>query len=123
MLTDLYRDLCSRLAAVDCPVYADDCVPTNAPFPFVTLKAEPSLSPGGKGTLTLSCWHHSASAHADRLALADRLLACFPPGGLLLTLPGGMAVITPAGPAGCARQDSARGCAISFSLRYYPRRP
>lgn len=123
MLTDLYQALCSRLHAAGCPVYADDCVPPDASFPFITLRAEPSLSPGGKGMLTLSCWHHSCTAHADRLVLADRLLELFPAGGMLLTLPDALAVITPGAAAACGMQASARGISLPFCLRIYPRRP
>lgn len=122
MLTELYQALYARLSGLGCPVYAHDCVPPDAPFPFVTLEAAPSLSPGGKGTLTLACWHHTSAAHADRLLLADKLCGLFPSGGVLLTLNAGVAVITPSGSAACLSRSTARGESLQLTLRVYPRR-
>ena len=93
MLTDLYRKLCALLAEAGYPAWAEDAVPSEAAFPFVTVAIRPAASLHGTGRVTLTGWLRGPARHADRLALADTLLKLVPGGGLKIPLESGSAVL------------------------------
>ena len=93
MLTELYRQLTALLAEAGYPAWSAEAVPSDAPFPFVTLQVRPASTLHGLGQVTLTGWLRGPCRHADRLALADALLRLVPSGGLKLPLTDGLAVL------------------------------
>lgn len=93
MLTELYRSVCTLLAEAGYPAWAEDAVPPDAVFPFVTVAIRPAASLYGTGQVTLTGWLRGPARHTDRLALADTLLQLVPGGGLKLPLESGLAVL------------------------------
>lgn len=93
MLTELYRKLCTLMTEAGYPAWAEDTVPADAAFPYVTVSVRPAASLHGLGRVTLTGWLRGPARHADRLALADTLLRLVPGGGLKLPLEGGVALL------------------------------
>ena len=93
MLSELYQLLCRLLADAGFTAYAEDSVPDHAVFPYVACRIEPPLSLHDTGSVHLTCWLRSSSAHAERLAAGDVLLSLIPSGGLKLPLSNGLAVL------------------------------
>lgn len=121
MLTTLYRQLCTRLTDAGFTACAEDTVPGGAAFPFVTCRIEPPLSMHETGRVTLTCWHRSGTAHADRLAAADALIRLIPSGGLQLPLENGLAFIFRSGENAVAYPESpgALGVCVRHDLRVF----
>ena len=94
MLTELYGKICALLAEAGYPAWAEDAVPPDAAFPFVTVAIRPAASMHGTGRVTLTGWLRGPARHADRLALADALLKLVPGSGMKLPAAGGLAVLT-----------------------------
>lgn len=121
MLSELYGRLAQWLTAEGFTVYAEDAVPPEAAFPFLTLRIEPALSPCEAGCVTLTSWHRSSASHADRLVAADALCALVPRGGLRLVLQSGLALLFPLeAPASWQKSQEALGVSLRFRLLCCP---
>ncbi len=119
MLTELHRRLHSLLSVLPCPVWQEDCVPAGTAFPYATVCVAAETVSGQSGGVTVTLWFQSGTAHSDRLALADRLLRCFPPDGLLLRLDGGLAVIRRTSGLAFRKEGDALCAAVHLELRLY----
>lgn len=125
MLSQLHQLLYAQLSALGYAVYAADCVPDDARFPYLTFQAEPSADPDGMGCVTLTAWCRSTAAHSERMAFGDLLMQVVPSAGLPLWLDGGLAV--------CWRQQQAAisypaakgalGVRVQHDLRLYLNKP
>lgn len=93
MLTELYAKLTALLAEAGFTAYAEDTVPQEAGFPFVTCRIDAPVSMHERGCVALTCWVRGDAAHAQRLTLADTLVSLVPPGGMMLPLDGGLAAV------------------------------
>lgn len=119
MLTELTHRLMEALSAARLTVWAADAVPPDAAFPFVTVEIAPAASLHDLGRVTLTGWPDKPCSMAQRLAMADALLALVPPAGLKLPLEDGLALLT----RGSRTQlqwvasDGAIGVRIPFDLR------
>ena len=90
-MTELIRALTRFFEQAGLPVALRGWTPADAPRPRLTLIP-------GDGQVTVECRFRSAargglSAHEQRLRAMDRVAALVPPGGKLLTFPGGAAVL------------------------------
>ena len=122
MLSNLYQALVSHLSGLEAPVHQADCVPRDAAFPYVTMTLDAPPAPGSPGQATLTIWCLGDGAHAQRLRLADALLALLPARGLYLSLPEG-AVTLRMNPSALARplQDGeALGLRLTWELQCFP---
>lgn len=121
MLRELYGKVHAWLEANGLTAWAEDTVPEGTGFPFITCRIETPLAGLEGGLLTLTCWHRGRTAHADRLAMADRLNALVPTGGVVLKLTGGLATVTRADEQAvpCCGKGGAMGMSIRFRLRVY----
>lgn len=89
-LSGLTTSLLALLRQTDLPVYLADQIPRGAECPYLTcLPPVPAF--GQAAPFTVSAWFREPDAHAQRLALGQRLRALIPEGGAALTFPGGMA--------------------------------
>lgn len=93
MLTELYRKVIAQLAEAGFSAYAEDTVPQDADFPFVTCRIDAPVSTHELGSIVLTCWVRGDAAYAQRLAMADALVSLVPPGGMMLPLDGGLAAV------------------------------
>ncbi|MBQ7850201.1 MAG: hypothetical protein IJ343_10795 [Clostridia bacterium] len=119
MLTALYQVLCQRLSEAGFTVFAEDCVPGDAAFPFVTLRIDASAPLQDGGAVILTGWLRSNAPHRDRLAMADALLRLVPGAGLKLPLAGGLALLHQGGRP-CVQwlqSGGALGAQVRHSLR------
>lgn len=121
MLTEMYRQLYERLTAAGFTVFAEDAVPADAAFPFVTLKLEAPAPMQGSGAVLLTGWCCSGARHRDRLALADALLRFVPGAGLKLRLDGGLAVLHRADrlQVEWPQEHGALGVRVRYGLRLF----
>lgn len=119
MLTELYVKLMALLEGAGFTAYAQDAVPEDARFPFVTCRIDAPASMHETGSVTLTGWVHGEAAHARRLLLADALVSLVPPGGMMLPLDGGLAVLFRASEQAVAWPESpgALGACIRHGLR------
>jgi len=115
VLSDLIQALISRLSPLDAPIYQADCVPANAPCPYITLSAAAPLGDTA-GAFTLTVWH---STNAGRIALAEEIIALLPRRGLTLPLPSGHAVIT-GGTSAFLKEGPLPALRMTWKLRLYP---
>lgn len=121
MLTDVYQALLNRLAQLDTPVFQADCIPQGQTFPYLTLDIALPLAPQQPGKLTLTAWCHGAQAHADRLALADAILALLPLSGTRLEGESGRIILLADDQhAQCIRSGEARGVKLTWKLQCFP---
>lgn len=99
MIASLQRAVIALLTGAGWPAYAEDAVPGSAAFPLATLRLDPPAAWDGQGSAVLTAWASPASdtAQADRMALAEKLMALVPQGGALLALDEGVAALYPAG--------------------------
>lgn len=93
MLTELYRKVIAQLAEAGFTAYAEDTVPQDACFPFVTCRIGAPASMHEVGSMVLTGWVRGEAAHVQRLTLADALISLVPPGGMMLPLDGGLAAV------------------------------
>ena len=123
MLTEMYRQLIALLEAAGFTVYAEDAVPPDAAFPFVTLRLEAPAPMQGSGAIVLTGWTRGGSRHRDRLAMADTLLRIVPGAGLTLPLTDGLAVLRRADRLSVTWPESqgALGAQVRHALRIYGR--
>lgn len=123
MLTDMYRQLTALLEAAGFTAYAEDAVPPDAPFPFVTMRLEAPAPMQGSGAIVLTGWTRGGSRHRDRLAMADALLRLVPGAGLTLPLENGLAILRRADRLSVSWPESqgALGAQVQHALRIYGR--
>lgn len=121
MLTEMYQKLCALLTEAGFTVWAEDAVPHDAGFPFVTLKVEPPAPMQGSGSVVLTGWTRGGSRHRDRLAMADALLRMVPGAGFKMQLDGGLAVLQRADrlQVEWPESEGALGVRIRHTLRVY----
>lgn len=121
MLTALFGQLCTLLQSIGVPVYAEDAVPSDTLFPLLTLRIEPPGRLDESGSVTLTGWFRSSSPHADRLAMADRIMKLVPAGGRLLRTNGLLAALYPCGKEAVTWPESRGqlGVRIRWELRLY----
>lgn len=116
----LYTALCAWAGATGLPVYAEDAVPGDTGFPFMTMRVEPPMRMADTGSVVLTAWHRGRQAHADRLETAGTLLALVPQGGTLLHPEGALAALYPGdGAVSWPESPGALGVRVRFSLRLY----
>lgn len=120
MLTSLYQALADRLSGLGVSLYHADCVPADAAFPYITFEAAAPLAPGRSGQLALTVWACGEAAHAQRLHLADALLAVLPARGLYLALAEGAAILAPPAGTETLQSGSALGLRLTWTLEYHP---
>ena len=123
MLTEMYRQLIALLEAAGFTAYAEDAVPPDASFPFVTLRIEAPAPMQGSGAIVLTGWTRGGSRHRDRLAMADALLRIVPGAGLTLPLTDGLAVLRRADRLSVTwpENQGALGAQVRHALRIYGR--
>lgn len=122
MLTSLHQALIDHLSSLETPILQANCVPQGQTFPYVTMDVTPALSTDMPGSLTLTAWCCGESAHADRLALAEELLALLPSRGTVLALTGGRAILCMTDErARCLQSGEALGVQLTWELRCFPR--
>lgn len=121
MLTEMYRKLHALLTEAGFTVWAEDAVPHDAAFPFVTLKIEPPAPMQGSGSVVLTGWHRGGTRHCDRLAMADTLLRIVPGAGLKMQLDGGLAILHRADrlQVEWPQSEGALGVRVRHALRVY----
>lgn len=122
MLTSLYRHVLAQFAPAGLPLYAEGCVPPDAPLPFASVDIRPCPATGSRGRVVIRCCHAAAASQGDLLASASTLLALIPAPGLPLWLPEGLAVLAPSASTPVVSEASAAGrsVAITLDLTFYP---
>ncbi|MBR6667071.1 MAG: hypothetical protein IKL25_01700 [Clostridia bacterium] len=120
MLSHIFSALTDHLSRLTIPVYQADCVPEGAAFPYVTAEIAAPLTPVSAGSLTLTVWSRSSSAHTERLAKLDALHRLLPPRGAWLTVETGAITLTGDGPVRCLQDGVLLGAQSRWTLRFFP---
>lgn len=120
MLSAIFSALIARLSPLGFPVYAADCVPEGAAFPYMTAEVAAPLAPGTAGSLTLTAWIQSGAAHSERIALAENLHALLPARGTWLAADSGALTLVGDGPIRCVQDGPLLGAQSRWTLRFFP---
>ena len=123
MIAALQRAVIALLTDAGLPAWAEDAAPDSAAFPLATVRLEAPAAWDVPGTAILAAWTspNSDAAQAERMALAQRLTALVPQGGVMLRLPEGVAALYPAGTIEFPRTGGALGVRLRCTVTAIPK--
>lgn len=122
MLTSLQRAMIGLLTDAGWSAWAEDCVPPEATFPYVTCRVSVPLTFDARGEVVLTAWAHGPEANLQRLTLARDLIRLFPQGGSLLALDECVAALfpSPGDNLDWPRSDGALGARFRLDVMAFP---
>lgn len=120
MLSHIFSALHAQLSRLPYPVYMADCVPEGAAFPYITAEIAAPLTPAATGSLILTLWTKSSTAHYERLTHAETIHSLLPLRGAWLAAATGSILLTGDGPVRCVQDGPLLGAQSSWTLRFYP---